>query len=116
MIARSLRNFYRLRIQRLYWIVKPDTNEVLHVYPNRDTMRHEARNCWCGPDQPLDPRTPLTRRTRGTRTMTSNSELVYTTSTPALIASEVARRTITETVAANAARLTARDLIDNDQE
>jgi len=48
--------------------------------------------------------------------MTSNSELVYTTSTPALIASEVARRTITETVAANAARLTARDLIDNDQE
>jgi len=54
MIARSLRNFYRLRIQRLYWIVKPDTNEVLHVYPNRDTMRHEARNCWCGPDQLLE--------------------------------------------------------------
>lgn len=46
--------------------------------------------------------------------MTTNSELVYTTSSPALIASEVARRTITETVAANAARLIAREAVDND--
>ena len=46
---RWLQDFYRYRIRRLYWITKPNAEQVIHVYPNRDLMRHEAANCWCGP-------------------------------------------------------------------
>ncbi len=46
---RALADFWRFRIQRRYWIVKPDSTDALHIYPNRDLMRHEATDCWCGP-------------------------------------------------------------------
>jgi hypothetical protein len=48
-LLRTLADFWRFRIRRLYWIVKPDAADVIHIYPNRDAMRHEAHDCWCGP-------------------------------------------------------------------
>ena len=44
---RRLRMFVRLRIRRKYWICREVANEV-HVYPNKDTVQHEADACPCG--------------------------------------------------------------------
>ena len=48
-LLKTVTDFYLYRIRRHYWIIKPDTDAALHIYPNRDLMRHEATDCWCGP-------------------------------------------------------------------
>ena len=48
-LIKAVTDFYRHRIRRHYWIIKPDADAALHIYPNRDLMRHEAIACWCGP-------------------------------------------------------------------
>lgn len=51
---RTLTHMRRIHIRRLYWIIKPDATDALHIYPNRDLMRHETTNCWCGPKDLLE--------------------------------------------------------------
>ena len=46
--------------------------------------------------------------------MTVDSELRYTTESPAWLAAEIARQTINDTVNANIALLRAREMVDSD--
>lgn len=49
-LAVTLHRLYR-RITRRYWMDTPHPHRPteLHVYPNRDLIRHEADDCLCGP-------------------------------------------------------------------
>ncbi len=48
-LMRWLKDFYRFRIQRLYWITIQHDDGTIHRYPNRDLIRHELTGCPCGP-------------------------------------------------------------------
>ena len=39
----------KLLLTRKYWLYQQDANGNYHYYPNDDTRRHEAYECWCGP-------------------------------------------------------------------
>ena len=49
-----IKRFIHIVILRRYWITaeSPISNEW-HNWPNRDLRRHEATDCWCGPDNGL---------------------------------------------------------------
>ena len=51
---RRLQHLWRFRIRRLYWIRDEDATHGYHTFPNRDLMRHEATDCWCGPNVTLE--------------------------------------------------------------
>jgi len=52
---KALRRFFRLRIQRKGWMTSALANNV-HVYPNHDTLQHEAHDCPCGVSTEAVPR------------------------------------------------------------